>query len=73
MIFVSRSQNLSQPLEEQTKPRVGGLAYKDHCYEEIRKSIEARFDVLLNNVRGTACIVNISHPQAILIFILFFS
>lgn len=47
---IRKSQNLSQPLEEQTKPRVGGLAYKDHCYEEIRKSIEARFDVLLNNL-----------------------
>lgn len=48
---IFRSQNLSQPPEEQAKPKVGGLGYKDRCYEEIRKTIEARFDVLLKTVR----------------------
>lgn len=69
--FVSRSQNLSQPPEEQTKPKVGGLAYKDRCYEEIRKSIETRFDVLLNTVGGTSCL-NVFHPQSVLYFIFIF-
>ena len=50
-LSVFRSQNLSQPLEEQAKPKVGGLGYKDRCYEEIRKTIAARFEVLLNTVR----------------------
>ena len=50
----SRSQNLSQPSEDQNKAKAAGLRYKDRCYEEIRKSIEGRFDVLLNHVSGSA-------------------
>ncbi|KAG0593195.1 hypothetical protein KC19_1G310500 [Ceratodon purpureus] len=47
---IRKSQNLSQPPEEQAKPKVGGLGYKDRCYEEIRKTIEGRFDVLLKTL-----------------------
>jgi hypothetical protein len=55
----SRSQNLSQPSEDQNKAKAAGLRYKDRCYEEIRKSIEGRFDVLLNQVSGSATDVTV--------------
>lgn len=58
-ISSSRSQNLSQPSEDQNKAKTTGLRYKDRCYEEIRKSIEGRFDVLLNQVSGSATDVTI--------------
>lgn len=71
--FVFRSQNLSQPPEEQSKPKVGGLAYKDRCYEEIRKSIETRFDVLLNTVGESYYFLDFFHLQSVLYFIFIFS
>ncbi len=45
-----RSQNLSQLHDEHPGQESGGSGYKNHCYEELRKSVEARFNVLLTKV-----------------------
>jgi hypothetical protein len=47
-MVLCRSQNLSQPPDEHPRQESGG--YKNRCYEELRKSVEARFNVLLTKV-----------------------
>lgn len=39
-----------QQAVEQTKSEAGGLKYRDRCYEEIRKAIEARHGVLIEKL-----------------------
>ncbi|CAK9203206.1 unnamed protein product [Sphagnum jensenii] len=45
-----KSQNLSQPPDEHPRQESGGSGYKNRCYEELRKSVEARFNVLLTKL-----------------------
>jgi exocyst complex component 3 len=49
-MVLCRSQNLSQPPDEHPRQEPGGSGYKNRCYEELRKSVEARFNVLLTKV-----------------------
>ncbi|CAK9200944.1 unnamed protein product [Sphagnum troendelagicum] len=45
-----KSQNLSQLHDEHPRQESGGSGYKNRCYEELRKSVEARFNVLLTKL-----------------------
>jgi exocyst complex component 3 len=45
-----KSQNLSQLHDEHPGQESGGSGYKNRCYEELRKSVEARFNVLLTKL-----------------------